>query len=62
MLDLKDMKLMIWLGILIGGTIGGWIGALMTHNNWFSLSSILWSGVGSIAGIFAGYKLGKKYF
>ena len=31
---------MISLGIIIGGTIGGWIGALMTHNNWFSLTSI----------------------
>ena len=55
------MKLMIWIGILVGGTIGGWIGALMTHGNWFSLTSILLSGVGSIAGVFAGYKIGKNY-
>lgn len=56
------MKTLIWIGILVGGTIGGWIGALMTHGNWFSLTSILLSGVGSLAGIWAGYKIGKYYF
>jgi hypothetical protein len=52
---------MIWIGILIGGTIGGWIGALMTHGNWFSITSIVLSGLGSIAGILIGYKLTKMY-
>ena len=56
------MKLMIWIGITVGGTLGGWIGALMTHGNWFSLTSILLGGVGSLAGIWLGYKLGKEYF
>jgi hypothetical protein len=56
------MKTAIWIGIFVGGTIGGWIGALMTHGNWFSLTSILLSGVGSIAGIFVGFKIAKKYF
>jgi hypothetical protein len=55
------MKKAIWIGILVGGTVGGWIGALMTHGNWFSISSILLSGVGSIAGIWAGYKFAKAY-
>ncbi len=50
------MKLMITLGIFIGGTIGGWIGALMSHNNWLSGWSILLSGVGSLAGIWVGVK------
>ncbi|HUC88089.1 MAG TPA: hypothetical protein VMR95_02985 [Candidatus Binatia bacterium] len=59
---MKPMKLMISLGILIGGTIGGWIGELMTKGNWFSMTSILLSGVGSIAGIWAGYKITKKIF
>jgi hypothetical protein len=56
------MKLMIWLGIFIGGTIGSWIGAAITHGNWFSLSSILLGGVGSLVGIWGGYKIGKAYF
>jgi hypothetical protein len=56
------MKLMIWLGILIGGTLGGWIGALLDHNNWFGLTSILLGGAGSLIGIWAGYIAGKAYF
>jgi hypothetical protein len=67
------MKFMISLGIIIGGTIGGWIGALMTHNNWFSFTSIVLGGVGSIVGIVLGgvgsivgivlgFKIGKRYF
>lgn len=55
------MKLMIWLGITIGGALGGWIGAAMAHGNWMSAASILLSGAGSIVGIWAGYKVGKDY-
>jgi uncharacterized membrane protein YfcA len=54
---LKNMKLMIFLGISIVGTIGGWIGASLDHGNWFGLWSILLSGVGSIVGVFIGYKI-----
>jgi uncharacterized membrane protein YeaQ/YmgE (transglycosylase-associated protein family) len=46
---------------MIGGTLGGWIGALMTHGNWFSLTSLLLSGVGSLIGIWIGYKIAKYY-
>ena len=52
---------MIWLGILVGGAVGGWIGAILSGNNWLSAASILLSAVGSIAGVFAGYKIGKTY-
>jgi hypothetical protein len=50
------MKLMIFLGITIFGTIGGWIGAELDHGNWFGPVSILLSTVGSILGVWAGYK------
>lgn len=53
------MKLMIMIGITILGTIGGWIGAAMTHGNWFSGLSMLLGAVGSFAGIWAGYKAGQ---
>ena len=53
------MKLMIWLGIFVGSTIGGWLGALIGHS-WLSLWSILLGGVGSFIGIWAGYKVGKN--
>ena len=50
---------MIWLGIFIGGAIGSWLGALLTHNNYLSGWSIIMGGIGSIAGVYAGYKLGR---
>ena len=53
------MKLMIFLGIFIGGTIGGWLGAAMDKGNWLGAWSILLSGVGSIAGIYLGYRISQ---
>jgi hypothetical protein len=55
------MKAMIWIGIAIGGTLGSWIGAALAHGNWMSAASILLGAAGSIAGIWAGYKIGKEY-
>jgi hypothetical protein len=55
------MKLMIFLGITIFGTLGGWVGALMDHGNWFGAASILLYGVGSLFGIWAGYKAGQYF-
>lgn len=54
------MKLMIFIGVTIGGGIGSWLGALMSHNNYFSAASILLGAVGSFAGIWAGYKAGQN--
>jgi len=59
---LKTMKLMIWIGIAIGGTIGGFIGAVFDHGNWFGAWSIIVSGIGSLVGLWLGYKVGKAYF
>lgn len=53
------MKLMIMLGVTVFGTIGSWIGALMTHGNWLSGWSIILGTVGSLAGIWTGYKAGQ---
>ncbi|MEK7594840.1 MAG: hypothetical protein AAB436_04335 [Patescibacteria group bacterium] len=55
------MKLMIFLGIGIFGTIGGWIGAAMSGGNWLSVWSILLSTVGSFFGIWIGYKVGQNF-
>lgn len=61
------MKSMICLGVLIFGTIGGSIGNIFDHQSPFNLFafggwSILMSTIGSFVGIWAGYKVSKKYF
>lgn len=56
------MKLMIWIGITAGGTVGGFLGALLDHGNWLGGWSILFTAIGSFAGLWAGYKIGKAYF
>jgi hypothetical protein len=54
------MKLMIFLGVTIFGIIGGWIGAAIDHGNWFGTASILIGTVGSLFGVWAGYKAGQN--
>jgi predicted MFS family arabinose efflux permease len=46
----------IWIGILIGSTIGGFIPDLWGADL-FSYSSVLLSGVGALVGLLIGYKL-----
>jgi len=55
------MKLMMFLGITIVGTIGGWLGALMDHGNWLGGWSILLGAIGSFAGVWVGYKAGQYF-
>lgn len=51
---------MIIIGVTIGGTVGGWLGAaLLDHGNWLGGWSILLSTVGSFAGIWGGFKAGQ---
>lgn len=53
------MKLMIWIGIMVGGAVGGLAG--MPLDGGFGLWSILFSTIGSLAGVWAGYKIYKRY-
>jgi hypothetical protein len=48
----------IWLGILIGSTIGGFVPELW-HASAFSYASVLFSGIGALAGLWIGVKLGN---
>jgi hypothetical protein len=48
----------IWLGIFIGSTIGGLIPELWAAGV-FSYSSVLFSSVGAVAGLWIGFKLGN---
>lgn len=55
------MKLFIFLGITIGGIIGGWLGSLLDHGNGLGGWSILLSTIGSLAGLWVGYKAARNY-
>lgn len=50
------MKLMILIGATIVGGLGGWIGVSLDHGNVLGGWSILLSSIGSLAGIWVGYK------
>jgi hypothetical protein len=48
----------VWLGIFIGSTIGGLIPELWDASM-FSYTSVLFSGIGALAGLWIGLKLGN---
>jgi len=50
------MKGLIFLGVTIGGLIGGWIGTMLDHGNGLGAWSIILSTVGSLVGIWAAIK------
>ena len=50
------MQNRIWLGVLVGSTIGGFIPDLWGAGL-FSYSSVLLSGVGALAGLWLGYRV-----
>lgn len=54
-----ETKTYIWIGILLGGLLGGGLGSVLDHGNILGVWGIMLSTVGSVAGIFVGYKLGN---
>ena len=56
------MKTLIFLGITVGSIIGTSIGMKFDHGNALGFWSITLGGVGSILGIWAGFKVGRNYF
>ena len=52
-------KKMIYLGMFIGSTIGGFVPALW-GGDLFSMSGLFFSLVGGILGIWAGYRIGQS--
>ena len=50
-------KLLIWIGISVGGWLGWWLGAKLGMGWAFSLSA-----AGSIAGVFVGWKIAQDHF
>lgn len=48
------MKALIWVGISVGGLVGGWIGSMLDHGNFLGAWGIVLGTVGSLVGIWAG--------
>lgn len=46
--------------MIIGSTLGGWLGTVMSHGNGFGGWAILLTALGGFAGIWAGYRVGKE--
>lgn len=55
------MKSLIWIGITVGGTLGGWLGSLLDHGSLLGAWGIIGSALGSIAGLWVGYKIAHAY-
>jgi len=53
-------KTLIWIGIFVGGAIGGYVPALWGASL-FSFSSIIGNTIGGIAGVWAGWKLSQMF-
>jgi hypothetical protein len=51
-------KRAIWFGMFVGSTLGGLL-PMLWHASVFSVSSVLLSTVGGVAGIWAVYRLGR---
>ncbi len=50
---------LIWIGMFVGSTLGGLLPTLWGAGV-FSLSSVLFTAIGGILGIWAGFKLGNR--
>jgi len=55
------MKKLISFGVLLFGTLGGWLGTTLDHGNSFGGWAILLGAVGSFFGIWVGYKVAQYY-
>lgn len=51
-------KTLIWIGVIVGSTIGGWIPTLW-GTSFFSFSSIIGNTIGGLIGIYIGFKISQ---
>ena len=52
-------KKAIWICVLAGSIIGGYIPILLFHSSFLSMTSLLGNGAGGIIGIWVGMKIGN---
>jgi hypothetical protein len=53
-----ERKTLVWIGVFVGGSLGGFIPTLWGASS-LSLSSVLLTAVGGLLGIWVGFKLGS---
>ncbi len=53
------MRSIVWIGMIVGSTIGAYIPALWGDTNIFSFASLILGSVGAIAGIYIGFKISR---
>ncbi|USN53150.1 MAG: hypothetical protein H6760_03145 [Candidatus Nomurabacteria bacterium] len=56
-----NKKPFVMIGAILGTTIGGAIPGLWGVS-WLSFTATVFSGIGGILGIWAGYKIASRYF
>ena len=54
-----ERKTSILLGLVLGSIIGGLVPGLWGDNSLFSFSSIIWSTVGALIGIYVAHRLSE---
>ncbi len=54
------MKALIYIGVAVGSTIGGFLGSLLDGGTIFGVWGLLLGTIGAFVGIWAGYKLGQN--
>jgi len=55
-----NAKAMIWIGAIVGSTLGGLVPSLW-HASMWSMSGLLFSTIGGVVGIWAGWKLAQGF-
>lgn len=53
-----ERKQLIYIGLFLGSTIGGFIPSLW-DSSFVSMSGVIGSAIGGLAGIYLGFKLGE---
>ena len=53
-----DTRHFIWIGVLVGGFIGGWIPTLWDASM-FSMSSVIGNTIGGLVGLYIGYEISQ---